>query len=72
MAYPHEVRSAMAQRVIADLNLVEKCDICEEPLDGEIAEMHDADMLADPDLFSEAGSGIVHAQCGLNKGWVIS
>jgi len=45
-----------------------KCELCGEPLDGRAngtAEMHD------PNNPEEAG-GVVHADCGLAKGWVIS
>ena len=45
--------------------IAEKCAICEEPLDGDLGEMHN------PDNPEEHG-GIVHAQCGLDAGWVIS
>jgi len=50
------------------------CVICEEAVwdDDDPAEMHDANMLADPEMYSEAQGGIVHAQCGLDKGWIIS
>lgn len=53
--------------------LIGECVICgEHVLDGGAAEMHDAAMLNDPDLWSEAEGGLVHAECGLAKGWEVS
>lgn len=51
-----------------------KCVICGETVttDNDPAEMHDAAMLANPEMYSEAEGGIVHANCGLGKGWVTS
>lgn len=46
------------------------CIICGER--GADAEMHDAAMLQDADMFSEAQGGMVHAQCGIDKGWEVS
>jgi hypothetical protein len=54
---------------------VEPCAICGEPVrpsDDDAAEMHDASMLSDPEMFSEAEGGIVHAECGIAKGWQVS
>jgi len=50
------------------------CRICGEPLTSldEIAEMHDAEMLNDPEMYGETKSGVVHAECGLRAGWVVS
>lgn len=51
-----------------------ECVICGEAvyMDDDPAEMHDAEMMADPEMFSEAQGGLVHAQCGLDHGWKIS
>lgn len=49
------------------------CAICGEPVtEGDAAEMHDADRLEDPELWSEAESGLVHPQCGISAGWKVS
>jgi len=51
----------------------ERCAICGESVpSSEMAEMHDASMLSDPEMFSEAEAGIVHAECGIAKGWQVS
>lgn len=52
----------------------EPCVICGEQVtdDNDPAEMHDAAMREDPEMWSEAQGGIVHAGCGLERGWVIS
>ena len=49
------------------------CVICGERVtdDTDPAEMHDPS-INDPEMGSEAMGGIVHADCGLSKGWVIS
>lgn len=52
---------------------MERCEICGEQVEeGSAAEMYDAATLADPEMFSEAQSGIVHAECGLAAGWKVA
>ena len=51
---------------------VDRCVICGEPIYSDMAEMHDAAKLNDPELYSEAESGLVHAQCGIDRGWEVS
>jgi hypothetical protein len=53
--------------------LMGRCEICGERVwsHDDPAEMHEA-KLDDPEMFSEARAGIVHAQCGLDNGWEVS
>ena len=51
----------------------ETCAICRERLwpGDELAEMHEP-KLHDPELYSEARAGVVHANCGISAGWEVS
>lgn len=63
-----------SSRAMVDRELFGECVLCGEQVwsDDDPAEMHDAKMLADPEMYSEARGGICHAQCGLDEGWEIS
>jgi len=60
---------------LPDASRVFACAICGEPVvvgSPGAAEMYDAAKLDDPELYSEAESGIVHAECGLARGWQVA
>lgn len=49
------------------------CEICGEQVqEDDAAEMHDAEMLDDPEMWSEARGGLVHPECGVSAGWKVS
>lgn len=57
----------------------ERCVICGETIKPtELAEMHDPGMFDESFteeermVAAENGGGVVHAECGLAKGWVVS
>jgi hypothetical protein len=51
----------------------DRCAICGEVVEGDnMAEMYDKAMNDDPEMYSEARSGIVHAQCGIDAGWEVA
>jgi hypothetical protein len=55
-------------------NAGDECVICGEVITPtqEGAEMHDASMLRDEGMWSEARGGSVHAECGTQAGWEVS
>lgn len=48
------------------------CDLCGEPLDNDIGEMHGALTPGGTAPYDEIDRGIVHAQCGLDVGWEVA
>lgn len=48
----------------------ERCEVCQEPVSlreiemGQVAEMHDPN--------EPTTGGVVHGECGIGKGWVVS
>lgn len=48
------------------------CDLCGEPLNHEIGEMHGAPAPRGVPPYDPIDYGIVHAQCGLDAGWEVA